>query len=339
MLNEAVTKFPGRVHWIDDDLTIATRGCRIFISHDGGSAWKKLFILPLSLRGRVLSSFRLTRRLLRYDVEHIVPLARDILLIAFGEIWIYRSSTRRIERVGHSIVGSRPLNVCKSDELHVYYGEYRDNSERSPVHVWGSEDGGNHWKPVHQFTTVRHVHGLYKDPYSDSIWITTGDYDDECCIWITENKFKSVEKVLGGSQQERCTTLLFTPDYVYFGTDSPLEQNYLYRFSKVSINVERLQSIGGPVLHGCKVGDNLFFSTDCEPGDVNYSGEAVVWCSNDGADWHKLNSFPKDIWHHKYFQYGQVKFPGGASEDNHLWITPYAVRHDQTSLKIEINRP
>jgi hypothetical protein len=154
---------------------------------------------------------------------------------------------------------------------------------------------------------------------------------------VTENNFKSVEKVLGGSQLKRCAKLLFTPDYVYFGTDSPLEPTYLNRFSKGSIRVQRLQKVLGPVLHGCKVGDKLFFSTACEPSKVNYSHNAVVWYSNEGTNWQKLLSFPKDIWHHGYFQFGQVRFPEGPFDDNHLWITPYAVKYDQTSLKIEIS--
>ncbi len=337
-LKEAEATFPGRVHWVDDDVVLASRGRCIFVSRDRGETWKNLCAIPLPLLKRIRSAFKLSRRLLRFDVEHVARLGEDFLFLAFREIWIYRGDSRTIEKAQHSIVGSRPLNLCRVDDRHLYYGEYRGNLERSPVHVWGSKDGGIHWKPAHEFTTVRHVHGVYKDPYSESIWITTGDYDNECYLWKTDDQFASVDRVLGGSQQERCTTLLFTADHVYYGTDSPLEQNYLYRFSRDSLEVERLQSVGGPILQGYQAGGTLLFSTDCEPTDVNYSGVSEVWYSNNGKDWKTLATFPKDIWHLKYFQYGQVKFPAGVSADNYVWITPYAVKYDQTSLKIDTSQ-
>lgn len=141
----------------------------------------------------------------------------------------------------------------------VYYGEYRSNSEREPVHIWSLEKDGRKWKSVWHFENIRHVHGVFHDPYTDSIWVTTGDMDQEAGIWRTDDRFISLCRVVGGSQQLRAVQLLFNKDYVYFGSDTPDEKNFIYRMDREGKNLENLTPVGSSVFYGCKVGKKLFF--------------------------------------------------------------------------------
>lgn len=225
------------------------------------------------------------------------------------------------------------MALCQADGK-FYYGEYRRNSERSPVHVWKWQKGDLNWLPVWRFEGIRHVHGVFHDPYTDAIWVTTGDTDVEAGIWRTDDGFSTLHQVAGGSQQLRAVYLLFTEAHLYFGSDAPDEQNHLYRMNREGGNIERLQAaVGGPIFYGCKVANSLFFSTVVEPGSVNTSRLAEVWRTDNGSDWEKILEFEKDIWSMKYFQYGQVLFPTCPGDGKHLYCMPLATKgHGKTCV-------
>lgn len=334
---EASAVFPGVVHWIQGETVLASRRNRIYQSIDSGNQWTVLLSLPVATVPWVESATRLTRRLFRAGIHHIGRAGENLVIMAFRSIYCYNLKTMRLlEDNIVDIPGSRPLKLCKASESILYFGEYRANKTRKPVNIFGSMDGGLHWQPVYQFESVRHIHGVFYDPYSNAIWVTTGDKDDEAGIFVTENHFRTLERVIGGNQQTRAIQLLFTDDYVYFGSDTPLENNHIYRLSRHSGGVEMLQEVEGSVFHGCKIGDKLFFSTACEPSAVNRSRDVVVWTSNDGVRWRRFLSVRKDRWPMKLFQYGQILFPNGDGPNDTLWLTPFATRGDQASWRFSL---
>ena len=50
--------------------------------------------------------------------------------------------------------------------------------------VFTSDDHGLNWRVARQIPGVRHIHGVYRDPYAESIWVTTGNDNDESAIWV-----------------------------------------------------------------------------------------------------------------------------------------------------------
>ena len=333
---ERVGAFDGVVHHTGPR-SYATRRGVVYCSDNDGRAWRPLARLPLTLLQRVTSSWRVPRRLWRAAVHHVVPLS-DGVLVVFGFRAIYRiDSAGRC--VGVSVLhGSRPLCVCVERGV-VYYGEYRANRQGSPVHVWASRDGGGAWAPVHRFNDVRHVHGVFADPYDEALWITTGDGDRAACIWRTRDRFGTVERVAGGSQRTRAVQLLFTRTHVYFGSDAPAAENYIYRLRRADGTIERLQQVEGPVYYGCRTGGRLFFSTACEPLTLRETRDVAVWSSADGERWRRVAAFRKDRWPASLFQHGHVLFPAGpdAPDTDGVWLTPVATCGDQRSVKIGLH--
>lgn len=326
--------FDGIVHYFAGAGGYASRSGEIHHTSDGGRTWAPFALLPLSPAGRLKSAGRLARRLWRATVYHVVPLS-DGALVVFGHRAIFR-----IDPDGHcagsaELRGSRPLCVCADRDV-VYYGEYRANPERTPVHVWASSDKGATWCPVYRFRRVRHVHGVFADPYDDALWITTGDTDEEAGLWRTRDRFGTVERVAGGSQQTRVVQLLFTPRHVYFGSDAPDEVNHLYRLHRAGGTIERLQEVKGPVYYGCQAGGRLFFSTACESATLPVTRDVTVWSSADGERWERFAVFRKDRWPTPLFQHGQVLFPGGPGTPgaDGVWLTPFATVGDQRSVQL-----
>src|SRR5699024_2171395 len=146
-------------------------------------------------------------------------------------------------------------------------------------------DAANRLYKKLDMTGIRHIHGIYQDPYTERVWITSGDNDDEAALYRTDVKFDHLEKVLFGSQQTRAIRLLFTPQYIYFGSDAPNELNYIYRMHRETKKVDQLMQVGSSVFHGCKVGDWLFFSTAVEPSEINTTKYSEIWASPNGDDW------------------------------------------------------
>lgn len=327
----------GRVLYVDGEEAWLARGGKLLTSEDGGRSWHKRAVLGAGGARHVLCFQRLGRRLGRAGFHHLGLAGKDSgVAIANRHVFSLIPGEYKLTG-GEPVAGSRPLKLCVGKDA-VYYGEYRGNPERSPVHVWAADAKEMIWRPVWRFENVRHVHGVFFDPYTGAYWVTTGDEDNESAIWMSPDGFKSLEKIVGGSQRFRAIQLLFTNKYVYFGSDAPHEKNYIYRMDREGRSVEKLAEVGGSVFHGCKVGDKLFFSTAVEPSRVNSSRYAEVWGSADGINWRVVQRFKKDIWPMKYFQYGQVLFPAGPGDGKHLWMTPFAAKGDQRTFCVPVVR-
>ena len=318
----------GRVIYADTDQLIVARGEKLLSSSNGGKDWALLVRLPVGWLKTCFMRFPLLARLFRLGVHHLVKVDSKIVVIANKESYLIEG--RRVTYLGR-VNGSRPMALCGSAEG-VFYGEYRSNPERSPVHVWKLDFQRNAWRSVQCFDGVRHIHGVFYDRYEKSLWVTTGDTNSEAAIWRSDDGFKSVRKVASGSQQFRAVQLLFTANHVYFGSDAPDERNFLYRMDRNGNEVERLAPVGGSVFYGCRFRDKLFFSTAVEPSKVNSSKEVEVWYSQGGEAWRKVATYPKDPFPMKYFQYGQALFP--CVPEHHqgpLYFMPFATKgHGQT---------
>jgi hypothetical protein len=323
----------GRLLFASPERLIATRGRRLLASNDAGNSWQPLGKLP-GVSMDPLPHQPLSR-LLRRGVHHLGVGHTQTLVIA--DRAVYRMAERALTPLA-DLHGSRPMALCTvGDDF--YYGEYRANRERSPVHIWHWRPGQADWRPLWEFTGVRHIHGIFHDPYSNAFWVTTGDDDSEAAIWRTDDNFAGMTKIVGGSQQHRAVQLLFSADYVYFGSDTPEETNHLYRLARGARRIERLTAVGGSVFYGCKVADQLFFSTAVEPSAVNNGvGHAELWHCSDGANWRKLGAFKKDRWPMKLFQYGQILFPSGAGDNQHLYFSPFATSGHGITFKTALTR-
>jgi len=331
---ELVSKNARVLHVSGDEVWACKRN-RLFVSQDGGLSWLPHAKLPLTCLREWLTLLPYGARLGRVGFHNFVKTSEDsAVIIAHGSIFRLNINEATLQHVA-CLHGSRPLSLCRSHN-HLYYGEYRSNPERSPVHVWSGSLDGNNWQPAWQFDDVRHVHGVFHDPYTSAIWVTTGDEDTESAIWVTEDEFVSLRKVVGGSQMQRTIKLLFTNSHIYFGSDAPEMKNYLWRLSRTDANLERLCAVGGSVFSGTVLDGNLFFATAVEPSPVNKSRDVELWASSDGTSWRMIRKHKKDILPMKYFQYGQILFPAGPGDGSNLWYTPMSAQGDGSTFRIPL---
>ncbi|MDY0402776.1 hypothetical protein [Sulfurovum sp.] len=319
--------FKGKILFVSENEIYISKADKIYKSIDNGKIWELWIALPVSFFEKIKMRTPLLSRLLRKSIHHLTVLEDMGIIIANKESYIVRNNTISYIEPLH---GSRPMVLCKTKEQDVLYGEYRSNPERSEVHVWKFNKLNLTWDIVWSFDNVRHIHGIFYDEYTNSIWITTGDDDKEAGIYVTKNNFKTVEKVVGGSQQFRAVQLLFSENFIYFGSDAPDEKNYIYRMYRDGTNIEKLAEVGSSVFYGTKVNNSYFFSTAIEPSSCNQTKYSEIWRSDDGSNWYIYKKKKKDMWSMKYFQYGQIFFPNGES-NKVIYYSPFATHNSGNS--------
>ena len=329
--------FSGIAHFIDGATLYVSKGNVIYKS-DVLSKNPKLiefYKIPLNLSGRFKSLTNLSQRMFRSAVHHINKHDDKLIVIGFGKIWTIDIITRKLLREPVPLEGSRPINLCKTP-LGLFYGEYHGNSEREPIRLFYTSDGLN-WSVFSSFDNVRHIHAVFYDPFTKTMWVTTGDEDDESAIWNNStNSPKTFSPVIQGTQQARAIQLLFFDDSVVYGSDTPLESNSIYKIDRETLSCTNIAKVNGSVFHSTQTCNGFYFSTAVEPSDVNNTNLATIYASNNGIKWDAIISHEKDKWHKKIFQYGQLLFPAGKNETEQLIYSTFAVSSDHKTYRVNV---
>jgi len=284
---------------------------------------------------RLSATTRLSARLLRDGFHALARSPNGAVVAAVAGAIVRINPPEREFVVTHRIGrGTRPLHLTTTPDGRIYWGEYFDNPRRDEVHIYASEDAGKTWDIAYTFAkgAIRHVHNIVHDPWQNCLWVLTGDYGTECRILRASFDFSSVNPVLQGDQQARAVALVPMPDGLYFSSDTPLEQNYIYRLDRGG-GVSRLAPICGSSIYGCQVKGRVFFSTMVEPSEVNRDRQVRIY-GGSKAGWLPRLSWPKDHWSMRLFQYGNAFLPDGQNSTPYLAVSTIAVESDDmvTSL-------
>jgi len=332
----------GKALYREGEALYIARGYTIYKSTNNGEQWE----IDGKIEDRkytLLSRFsRLLNRLLRIEVSSMVILDDGTrVLSAKKGIFVARPGSKRYLKTFHISRGNKPMNIALDGEGHLYFGEYFLNGrfwekEREEVHIYRSEDNGRSWSSCYTFpkNVIRHIHGIFYDPFTDRLWVTTGDRDSECMIASTTDGFKTLEILKSGSQRYRAVTLLFYKDHIIYGTDTEHETNYIYSIDRKSGDEHRLSALPGSVLMATQNGEDAVLSTAVEPSEVNSDPYASVWYSKDGLEWEEIYRARKDQYSMRYFQYGRITFPHAAVSKNDIIFSGHAL--EEIDNKVEL---
>ena len=264
----------------------------------------------------LLSCFALTRRFFRAEITGLYVLKNgDRLAIAKKGLFLQKQGGKRFEKSFAIPRGSKPLNLCITPSGKIFFGEYFQNMEKQAVNIYCSKDNAQTWNIAYTFAEgeINHIHGLFFDPFTNRIWVATGDRENECIIGYTDDEFLSFNEVFRGGQEYRTCQLFFYKDYVVFATDSQYISNKIKSFDRESFEIKTLANIQGSAIKGGQSGNVSFLSTSIEPSEVNTDPYAHVWLTKDGILWHEVYSAKKDMLP-SIFQFGTFEFPNYQSE-------------------------
>jgi len=329
-------------HWVEENRILASSGYTLCISEDLGNTFKKVIELDFPVVMKIASHSRLLSRAFRLGVRTLLKLnSGAILAVASGRV--FRICNDKIESLFVFSKGVGPLRggLCQDDKGNIYIGEYFMNNEhRYPVNLFKSEDDGKSWTKILSLKDVRHIHFVQFDPYERKVWVGTGDNDLESRIIVSEDYGKSWRVIGCNDQKFRAVSLLFTDEYVYWGTDTPAKQSYIYRYRRRDGKIERLVPVSGPVYYSAKLDDRiLLFSTGAEGKSEGLSAAwdnyAHIWASRDGLEWQDVGRWEKDGLPY-LFGYGRVLFPSGNLRNRLAFTTECVKDADGTSFIGEV---
>jgi hypothetical protein len=337
-----VARFPGlrALAWSGSDL-YASRGYKLLRARienpSDNLKWQNVAQFHPAWYRQLSVTNRLTARLLRDGFHALAVLPSGGIVAAVpGAIITLRPNESEF-RITHRITrGTRPLHISAVPNGNIYWGEYFDNPNRDEVHIYASADAGATWSAVHTFPkgAIRHVHNIVHDPWQNCLWILTGDYGDECRILRSSIDLSKIEIILQGNQQARAVALVVTGAGLYFSSDTPLEQNFIYHLNREGA-LSQLAPITSSSIYGCRAADRIFFSTMVEPSDVNPDRHICIYGSDQSAqNWQPQLSWKKDFWPPRFFQYGNAFLPDGENTTPYLAVTTIAVSPDDTTTSL-----
>ena len=338
-----IARFPGlrALAWADDYL-YAARGYQLIRAKISGEVsttsirWDPIANFRPVWWRKLTSSTRLASRLVRDGFHALAVLPSTQIVAAVPGAIVTLSPGEREFRVTHRIThGTRPLHVTAVPGETMFWGEYFDNAARDEVHIYAAVDQGSRWEIAYTFPqgTIRHVHNIVHDPWGNCLWVLTGDYGHECRILRASCDFRQVDVVVEGNQQARAVALVPTEAGLYFSSDTPLEENFVYHLDRRGI-LSKLAPLSSSSIYGCRVGRGIFFSTMVEPSTANPDRNVRLFGSRDGLCWRPLLAWQKDRWPSTLFQYGNAFLPDGNNTTPYLAVTTLAVKSEDLVLSL-----
>jgi hypothetical protein len=264
------------------------------------------------------AEFRILRRLLRLDKSNVVLNfnKNGVIIIYQKYIYFYCLKEKKLNLVSklknHRNVLHNAIAVTKNG---IFFGEYGPNKYKKKIPVWCSYNDGRNWKIIYNFPggLIKHIHGIYNDPFKNNLWITTGDSNGECYLFKVPNKkFDNIIRYGDGSQKWRAVSLLFKKNHVIWGMDSPLQTSNLQIFNTKTKKLKKGCSFPGPVWYSKVFSDHsAILQTSVEIGDGVKSNYSSLFYSKDLINWYEIYKFKKDIFPKKLFKFGVIAFSEG----------------------------
>jgi hypothetical protein len=149
-----------------------------------------------------------------------------------------------------------------------------------------------------------------------------GDFEGECFLAYTDDRFAKVEFIGDGSQIWRAVGLLFTEREVVWLTDTHVDQNHVVSLPR---NQDR------PVICGNRDASTWYMATTTdgislatttvEPGPGIQTDKVRLLASEDNLKWVPVATFRKDWYPMLGFGFGSLSLPAGELDDRGFWLS------------------
>jgi hypothetical protein len=329
-----------RIHTVINGSLIASRGYDILQSKDMGRTWMYSGTVPVSAQKKVLSRVRFVSRALRAGIHQIKQIHNGkILICCRNDFFLSDLSLSGFERIEIQSHFFQLLDnsICVTSDF-TYFGEYIPNARRNRVNIFRTRDGET-WDIIYSFPqkSIKHVHLLQFDPFSQKIWFSTGDSDAECVLGYSNADFSDCVIVGKNHQNWRSLELLFTSDKIFWGTDDPQNQNWLVSLDRTTQTMQKIARFDGPVYNLKRVSPGYIAVTATEGGRGEWDDRSHLWFSADleQGSWKDIKSYQKDRLPY-IFGFGRLLF--GTEMHNSLYISGLALKHvDDCTIVISLD--
>ncbi len=327
------------VEWAEPGRLLLSRRGELFEAQSLQPPFRCLGAFPSPGWKRVLAKVRPVQRALRFMYWNVLPLGDGSLFLTFGK-------SIGVHRNGHiSILAGleRPCRILRSAAAlgfdgAVWFGEYSLNPERRSMRIYRYAAGDDRVEVAHIFPpgSVRHIHGVFADPYAGHLWCLTGDVGAECQILRTADGFRTIDVVGSGDETWRSVSVLFSPTAVYYAMDAEFTRNYIFRIDRKTGDRTRLATIDGPVYYSTVAGSKYFFAVTAELCPSQKGGAAELWSVRENGICARLATLKKDRYSVRYFMPGTIDFPRGPGLPGRLLFRATALAGDGRTFSVAL---
>ena len=325
------------VEWAEPGNYYLSRRNVIYSSPDLKPPFEEVATISAPSWKGLASNFRLAQRLLRFMVTNVVPMDN-------GEMFVTFDRSVGVVRGGryHELAGLvRPCRVLRSacaidGRGEIFFGEYLANDEGGEMRVYRYRPGNDAVEIAYTFPpkSIKHIHGIYFDRFTDSLICLTGDNAAECRIVRSFDGFKTTDVVGQGDETWRAVSILFDEQAMYYGMDAEFRSNHIFRLDRRTSEQTSLGEVNGTVFYSKQLGPDLFFATTAENAPSQTENVAAIWhVSSDGAC-REIAKFHKDRWHGTLFMFGTIHFPYANTIDDELFFSLVGVREDDRTFRL-----
>ena len=325
------------VEWAEDGNYFLSRRNILYRSPDLKPPFEKVATINAPGWKGIVSGIRLAQRLLRFMVTNVIPLNNGDIFVTFDKsVGVVRDGGfRHLEGL------ARPCRVLRSacamdGNGAIYFGEYLANDERAPMRIYKYKPGTNELEVPYFFpaNSIKHIHGIYFDRFTNSLICLTGDNESECRMLKTGDGFQTVEPIGEGDETWRAVSILFGKDAMFYGMDAEFRSNHIYRLDRQTGQRMSLGEVNGTVFYSKRLADDLFFATTAENAPSQTENAAVIWNVSPDGQLIEVAKFHKDRWHGTLFMFGTVHFPYVGDLTDQLYFSLVGVEEDNQTFRI-----
>ncbi|MBA3354050.1 MAG: hypothetical protein H0U23_16795 [Blastocatellia bacterium] len=325
------------IEWAETGNYYLSRRNVVYNSPDLKPPFERVATIDAPSWKQAASSFRLAQRLLRFMVTNVVPLANGDLFVTFDKsVGVIRDGKYK-ELSGLS----RPCRVLRSacaldGRGDIYFGEYLANDDRGEMWIYRYRPGADEVEVAYTFppNSIKHIHGVYFDAFTDSLVCLTGDDDSECRIIRTRDGFQTTDIIGEGDETWRAVSILFDANAMYYGMDAEFRSNQIFRLDRTTLDRKALGEVSGTVFYSKQSSDDLFFATTAENAPSQTENVAAIWNVSADGECREIVKFHKDRWHGTLFMFGTIHFPYANKTAAELYFSLVGVKEDNRTYKI-----
>lgn len=243
-----------------------------------GFKFNFLFSLPRRMIDKICIRSRFLERLLRLEPIHLNLFDDEYVFTMHDCILIYKTNLKKFVKINfrnkkiHTNMVVSINNIFGFDDC-LAYGEYWGNGSRQAVNIMVRTKGESEFKCAYSFPdkTIRHIHSLIPDSKNNCVYVLTGDGDSESGIWKATNNFSKIEPLFVGNQNYRAVIAYLVDNDLYYSTDFPSSQNFLYKIC--GKEVEEVCKLCGPCTTGSQTPNGFIISSSVETKEPNNSSK------------------------------------------------------------------
>lgn len=327
------------VEWAEPENFYLSRCNLLFQTSSLKPPFKQIAVIDAPFWKRAASSFRLAQRFLRFQVTNVIPLANDDIFVTFDKsVGIIRNG--KFQPLKNLFRPCRVLrSACAVNEAgDIFFGEYLANDGRGEMRIYKYATGSEALETIYTFApkSIKHIHGLYFDEFSKSIFCLTGDDDKECRILRSFDEFQTIEIIGQGDETWRAVSVLFAGNAFYYGMDAEFRSNHIYKIKRENFDRKSLGEVTGTVFYSKQIGADSFFTTTAENAPSQTENVAALWHIGADDSLEKVISFKKDRWHPTFFQFGTIHFPCVNRVVDRLYFHLVGVEEDNRTFCIKM---